>query len=302
MQEENTTVLKQADATIEVVGIISEMDLEKVNENDNEIIRGRIKVKTSETNTAPIDVYVNKYTKDKKENKIYAGWETRMDTYKSIADVGEEEATVVRINRGQLRPMLYINKESLQEMKSVRYSANFVNELKGEDKETAEYKAEFHVTGYIQNLIPEFDKDGEETGRLILNIQVPTYNSIEPLTIFVPGELADTVSGMWEMGQTVDIDGDIVNRSIVTEKVVKRAIGKDLVTKEYDYKNELVLTGGSEPYEEELAYSDEAIRKALADKQIQLDQNKTEYAAEKNKTKAPQKTTATGRTLPRANF
>ena len=124
MEDQNTTVLKQADATIEVVGIISEIDLEKVQEKDNEVIRGRIKVKTSDTNTVPIDVYVNKYTKDKKENRTYAGWETRMKTYKSIADVGEEEATVVHIKRGQLRPQLYINRETLQEMKTVRYSAN----------------------------------------------------------------------------------------------------------------------------------------------------------------------------------
>lgn len=300
MEDQNNTVLKQADATIEVVGIISEIDLEKVQENENETIRGRIKVKTSETNTVPIDVYVNKYTKDKKENRTYAGWVTRMETYKSIADVGEEEATVVHIKRGQLRPQLYINRETLQDMKTVRYSANFMNELKGPEKEEAEYKAEFHVTGYIQSMVPEFNKDGEETGRLILNIQVPTYNSIEPLTMFVPEDLTEAVSSLWEIGQTADFDGQIVNRAIVTEKVIKRAIGKDLVNKEYDYKNELVLTGGSEPYEEELAYSEEAIRKALADKQISLDQSKAEFGAAKNKNNATPKTS--GRTLPRANF
>ena len=300
MEDQNNTVLKQADATIEVVGIISEIDLEKVQENENETIRGRIKVKTSDTNTVPIDVYVNKYTKDKKENRTYAGWETRMQTYKSIADVGEKEATVVHIKRGQLRPQLYIDKETLQEMKSVRYSANFMNELKGVDREEAQYKAEFHVTGYIQSMVQEFDKEAEETGRIILNIQVPTYNSIEPLTIFVPEDLADAVSGLWEMGQTADFDGQIVNRAIVTEKVIKRAIGKDLVNKKYDYKNELVLTGGSEPYEEELAYAEAAIRKALADKQISLDQSKNEFEVEKNKSKAAPK--ASGRTLPRADF
>lgn len=300
MSEENTTVLKQATADIEVIGMISEIDLEKVEDNGNEIIRGRVKVKTSDTNTVPIDVYVNKYTKDKKENKVFSGWETRMQTYKSIADAGAEEATVVHIKKGQLRPMLYINHDNLQEMKSVRYSANFMNELKGEEKETAEYKAEFHVTGYIQSMIPEMDKNGEETGRLVLNLQIPTYNSIEPLTVIVPVDLSEAVSNMWEMGQTIDVDGEIINRSIVTEKVVKRAIGKDLVTKDYDYKNELVVTGGSEAYEEDLAYSEEAIRKALADKQIALEQKKAEYAANKTNTGTAKKTS--GRTLPRANF
>ena len=119
--------------------------------------------------------------------------------------------------------------------------------------------------------------------------------------------MVSDVEGIWNMGDTVMVDGNIVSRSFVHEKTIKRAIGKDIVETSYDYVNELVMTGGTEPYEEEMAYSDEAIRKALADKQIALDEAKAKAEADKksgnkNTSAVPKKTTSTGRTLPRANF
>ena len=306
--EEN--VLKQAEAIFEVIGIISEMNL-KVNTDTEgkEYIGGTVKIKTDETNTVVTDVKVNKVTKDGKENKTYDGWLRRMAEYKSIADVGVDEATIVHIKKGQLRPNKYINKETGREVQGVRYSANFMNKVDRTYTEDGKlditFKAEFHVTGYIQSIIDEFNKE-EETGRLILNLQVPTFNSIEPLKLIVPENLADAVKDMWEMGATVDVDGKIINRAIVTEKVIKRAIGDDLHETSTEYVNELLMTGGSEAYEEEFAYKEEAIRKAMADKQIALDEAKAKVEEAKKKGKnnsaVPKNTTTTGRKLPTAGF
>lgn len=306
--EENT--LKQADARFEVIGIISEMNLKVDTDTEGkEYIGGTIKIKTDETNTVVTDVRVNKVTKDGKENKTYDGWLTRMAEYESIADEGVDGATIVHIKKGQLRPSKYINKETGREVQGVRYSANFMNKVDRTYTEDGEldiaFKAEFHVTGYIQSIIDEFNKE-EETGRLILNLQVPTFNSIEPLKLIVPENLADTVKDMWEMGATVDVDGKIVNRAIVTEKVIKRAIGDDVHETSTEYVNELLMTGGSAPYEEEFAYKEEAIRKAMADKQIALDEAKAKVEEDRKKGKnngaVPKNTTATSRKLPTAGF
>lgn len=306
--EQNT--LKQADANFEVVGIISEIDLKKEKKENNEAIVGKIKVLTDETNTVSIDVNTKKFTKNGNENKIFPGWETRMEEYKSIAADGREEATIVHVKKGQLRPSKYINKESLKEVQGVRYSANFMNEVERTYTEDGqldvEFKAEFHITAYIQSILDEFEKE-EETGRKILNLQIPTYNSIEPLKVIVPAELVSSVEEMWSMGDTVEIDGKIVNRSIAHEKVIKRAIGNDIHEISYEYVNELVMTGGSAPYEEEMAYSEEAIRKALADKQITLDEAKAKAQEEKKNGKksgsaVPRASVQTGRKLPTAGF
>lgn len=308
--EQNT--LRQADAQIEVTGIISEIKLEKVKEENNEAIVGRIKIQTDETNTISVNVNSRKFTKDGSESKTYPGWETRMEEYKSIADVGRDDATIVYIGKkaGNLRPSKYINKESLKEVQGVNYSANFMNKLDRtytEDGELdIEFKAEFHVEGYIQSMIDEIEKE-EETGRKILNLQVPTYNSIEPLKIIIPENLVSSVEDIWEMGNTVMVDGVIVNRSIVHEKIVKRAIGNDIHETTTEYVNELVMTGGTAPYDEEMAYSDEAIRKALADKQIALEEAKAKAQEEKKNGKksgsaVPKSAVQTGRKLPTAGF
>ena len=309
----DNNVLKQAEAQIEVTGMISEMDLKVVQEENNEAIVGRIKILTDETNTVSVDVNSKKFTRDGNESKTYPGWVTRMKEYKSIADEGKEEATIVRITKkgGSLRPSKYINKETLKEVQGIRYAANFMNKVDREYDENGnlenEFKAEFHVEGYIQSIIDEFNNQGEETGRKILNLQVPTYNSIEPLKVIIPEDMVSDVESIWSMGDTVMVDGNIVSRSIVHEKVIKRAIGKDIVETSYDYVNELIMTGGTEPYEEAMAYSEESIRKALADKQVALDEARAKAEADKksgnkNTSAVPKKTTATDRTLPRVNF
>ena len=60
---------------------------------------GRIKIQTDETNTISVNVNSRKFTKDGSESKTYPGWETRMEEYESIADVGKDEATVVHIGK-----------------------------------------------------------------------------------------------------------------------------------------------------------------------------------------------------------
>lgn len=306
--EEN--ILKEAESKFEVVGIISEMNLKMDTDTEGkEFISGTVKIKTDETNTVIVDVRANKLTKDGKESQLYTGWVTRMEEYKSIADVGVEEATIVHIKKGQLRPSKYINKETGREVVNVRFSANFMNKLDRKLNETGEldidFKAEFHVTGYIQSIVDEFEKE-EETGRLILNLQIPTYNSIEPLKVVVPANIADTVKNLWEMGATVDVDGKIINRAIITEKVIKRAIGDDIHETSTEYVNELLMTSGSQPYEEAFAYKEEAIRKAMADKQIALDETKAKVEEAKKKGKnnsaVPKNTATTGRRLPTVGF
>ena len=75
-----------------------------------------------------------------------------------------------------------------------------------------EFKAEFHVEGYIQSIIDEFNNQGEETGRKILNLQVPTYNSIEPLKVIIPEDMVSDVESIWSMGDTVMVDGNILKQ------------------------------------------------------------------------------------------
>jgi len=61
-------------------------------------IEGSVTVKTSDTNFIRYNVKVNEMTKNNTPNSTYAGINTVMTEYKSIAQVGEEEADKVRVN------------------------------------------------------------------------------------------------------------------------------------------------------------------------------------------------------------
>ena len=237
------TNLRQADAKVSVCGIVSDKKLEMKTENGVRTIEGTITIKTSDTNFVQMRVRCADKKKDGTENKTFAGVMTVMNEYKAIADVGEDEADRIR-SSGQIN--LFRSNQNGNEI--VSYTSNFYNRIKA--NQDAEPKAEFEVEMYIKSLIPEVNKDGEETGRYKIVGWIPTYNGIEPLELIVPEELADIVGGTYEPKQTARFYGDIVQN--VTYETIERpmAFGVKKETKA-NFINELVVTGGSPAYDAE---------------------------------------------------
>ena len=273
------TNLRQADAKVTVVGIVSDKKLEMKTENGVRTIEGTITIKTSDTNFVQMRVRCADKKKDGTENKAFAGVMTVMNEYKSIADNGADEADRVRTS-GQIN--LFRNNNNGNEI--VSYTSNFFNRIKS--NQTYEPKAEFEVEMYIKTLVPEMNKDGEETGRYKIVGWIPTFNGIEPLELFVPEELADVVSNTYEPKQTARFYGEIVQN--VTYETIERpmAFGVKKETKA-NFINELVVTGGSPAYnaetEEEVVkggnqipYNPDTIQAAIEerDRRIKEEQNK----------------------------
>ena len=237
------TNLRQADAKVTVVGVVSDKKLEMKTENGVRTIEGIVTIKTDDTNFVQVRVRCADKKKDGSENKTFAGVMTVMNEYKSIADVGEDEADRVRTS-GQIN--LFRNNQNGNEI--VSYTSNFFNRIKA-NQEFAP-KAEFEVEMFIKTLVPEIDKEGEETGRYKIVGWVPTFNGIEPLELIVPDELTDTVSNIYEPKQTAKFYGDIVQN--VTYETIEKpmAFGVKKETKA-NFINELVVTGGSPVYDAE---------------------------------------------------
>lgn len=274
MAEETRTDLRQADAFVSVEGILSEKKLEMITGQDGHgTIRGSLVVKTNDTNFVTLNVYVNEYTSKGEPNRAFDGMQTVMNEYKSIAEVGEAEATKLTCKRGNLQPNSYIDKTTLNEMVNVRYSASFVTRV-----EDAKYDphATFEVEAFISSIVEEVGKDGEPTGRLKMSTFVPTYRGVEPMTIIVPEELADDVANLFEVNQTAKFYGDLKNNVIIHENVIKLAIGGSKTEVKRDFVNEIVLTGATEPYEEERAYAPETIQKGLVERDLRLKKEKEE--------------------------
>ena len=273
------TNLRQADAKVTVAGIVSDKKLEMKTENGVRTIEGTITIKTSDTNFVQMRVRCADKKKDGTENKTFTGVMTVMNEYKSSADNGADEADRVRTS-GQIN--LFRSNNNGNEI--VSYTSNFFNRIK--PNQDYEPKAEFEVEMYIKTLVPEMNKDGEETGRYKIVGWIPTFNGIEPLELFVPEELADVVSNTYEPKQTARFYGEIVQN--VTYETIERpmAFGVKKETKA-NFINELVVTGGSPAYnaetEEEVVkggnqipYNPDTIQAAIEerDRRIKEEQNK----------------------------
>jgi hypothetical protein len=288
------TNLKQSELKVNVEGVVSEIALVKNDPNrdskkiepgvDN--ISGTVTVKTDDTNFIRFMVSVNSKTKAGADNKIYAGIETVMTEYKSIADVGEEEADKVRITNGDLNPFTSRNDGSPQ----IGYKTNFFNRIKGEYNPHAEFEAEIYISG----IVPEMDKDGDETGRILVKGWGVTYSSIEPITLIAPKELADAVESTYEVGQTAKFFGDIINSRVEKITEIPMAIGKPKQKVETSYKNELIITGASEPYDEENAYKADSIKLAIQERENAKANEKT---GDKNPFTSTPSGASKGRTL-----
>lgn len=273
------TNLRQADAKVTVAGIVSDKKLEMKTENGVRTIEGTITIKTSDTNFVQMRVRCADKKKDGTENKAFAGVMTVMNEYKSIADDGADEADRVRTS-GQIN--LFRSNNNGNEI--VSYTSNFFNRIKANQE--FEPKAEFEIEMYIKSLVPEMNKEGEETGRYKIVGWIPTFNGIEPLELFVPEELADVVSNTYEPKQTARFYGEIVQN--VTYETIERpmAFGVKKETKA-NFINELVVTGGSPAYDAEteeevvkggnqIPYNPDTIQAAIdeRDRRIKEEQNK----------------------------
>ena len=273
------TNLRQADAKVTVAGIVSDKKLETKTENGVRTIEGTITIKTSDTNFVQMRVRCADKKKDGTENKTFTGVMTVMNEYKSITDNGTDEADRVRTS-GQIN--LFRSNNNGNEI--VSYTSNFFNRIK--PNQDYEPKAEFEVEMYIKTLVPEINKDGEETGRYKIVGWIPTFNGIEPLELFVPEELADVVSNTYEPKQTARFYGEIVQN--VTYETIERpmAFGVKKETKA-NFINELVVTGGSPAYDAEteeevvkggnqIPYNPDTIQAAIEerDRRIKEEQNK----------------------------
>lgn len=298
-----STNLRQAEANVEVVGIVSENKLEEVTVDGKTSIRGELVIQTDTINFVTFNVFVNEKKDNGEVNKTYAGIKTVMNEYASIAKVGREEATKVSVN-GQIRPNSYVGKDG-QVHVAVRNQSSFFNRYNGSPEDFAPH-AWFEVEMCISSIAPETytsgENAGEETGRVIVKGWVPTYNGIEPMTLIAPVEdgIAEAVMDEYVPGNTVKFYGDIVNNRAVIEETVPVKIGKPKTKVKTIYKNEMVITNASEAYGEDSdvptpePYDIDAIKKATVDRELRLEE-------EKNKAKKPETTAPkakTGRSLP----
>jgi hypothetical protein len=284
MAEQN---VRQADNKVVVEGILAEKRIEvKTSQKNEKFITGDLDIQVSENEVHTVSVFSKELKKDGSENGVFKGLETVMNEYKSIADVGIEEADKVRVTNGDIRLNEYYGQD--EQLKSYpQINTNFINRVQAGEEFNP--RAEFEVEVVVRNVKPETNKEAEETGRAVLEGYIPLFGGrVIPFTFTVGEEGAEYVQDNYESGNTVFVYGQIVN---FKEKIVKKteaAFGKDKETITYNTVREYLITGGGEPYDEEntKAYDIELIQKALVERETYLTEmknRKQENKKEENK-------------------
>lgn len=248
------TNVREALNEIYVTGILLENDLEKKLTSDGKmnVISGSVKIKTSEDNIVAVRMYANEFKKDSREiNKIYTGLETVMNEYKSVAKYGLEEADHVSISRGNINFNTFF--QNGKELSGATYRANFINRTSKDDN----MRAEANLEVYVEKVVPEMDKDGNETGRavvhglVVMSPEAKNSNAIEPVKLFCEEDIAGDIMDADLQGQTALFYLDIRAMEKEVTREVPMKIGKPRTIKFTNKSNELVVTGVGDIYEED---------------------------------------------------
>lgn len=269
MSEQNT--LREADNRVVIEGTLLEIRHNEWKSGEGLSVEVDIEVAENEVHTVSA---MSRYKKkDGSDNAVAKGLQTVVDEYLSVAKHGREHADKVRINQGRLELNEFYGQDG-QLRSYPQISTNFINRVKSDEEFNP--RAEFEAEIFVKSVAPEFKGD-DETGRVKVNAIIPLYGGrVIPFEFVVTEEGSDFVEDNYEPGTTAKVFGDIVNFRETIEKEIPVAFGKPKKEVTHNSVREYLITGGTEPYEEDSpkAFSVEAIKKAMVERETYLQQLK----------------------------
>ncbi|MCK9198920.1 MAG: hypothetical protein M0P49_04890 [Bacilli bacterium] len=253
---------------VTLAGKITEIEVKKgknKNLSPDIKIKGEIQFGDTKAQSRKFETYIAQYNAEGKENKLYDMTLPFVNSVKSVAKVGEEEATLVSI-QGGFKANDYVNKKDIL-VEGLKIDAKFFNDF-------TEYQGLADIEGYIQSIVPEVKGEEEkETGRLrVTLITTDFFGNIIPVkNIIVPADIREAFEENYQVGQTAKLFVDFVVNKADEKPVKTGGIGKQRVTQGKSYV-EMILTGADPAFDEDddMGISSEAIRIALSERKALL--------------------------------
>lgn len=263
----STSALRQAETVISIEGIVAENTLTEEpapkskdgKDGKGTVIKGEIAVRVDDVTVIPIQVFCKSITNAGTENKLYKGTKTIMDTYKSIAQVGMDEATRVRVSSGSLNLSRFLSKAG-DVVDGLKFQSNFFTSNPKDFQPKAEFKIEGVIEAFRSEMVKNPDSNVmEASGRLLVDIIVPDYEGrVRKMSLIASEELADAVQSALSVGEQRMFYGNIINARIEHVKEIPMAIGAPKKEITYTFIQEFNLTNVSDesfikqPYDEAL--------------------------------------------------
>ena len=292
-------MLKQAENSVKIEGILSEIDLKTGTSNKNgkttEYIGGSIKIRVTQVLNGenvdldiPVFMFSNKLKNDGNPNPAYASIERVMNEYVSIAAGGIDAADRVRITNANIRMNEYYGQGG-QLNSYPRINASFVTKVTDLSKFNPE--ATFSAVFMIAAMGYETDKDGvQKENRFKIRGILPQYGGKVDVVDFyaTTPSVISAVSSYWSEKDTVKVNGKLNFTSVVEEKMVEVDFGEPRMERRTVSVSELIITGGTQtPLDGDFAFDEDEINEALKARQAYLAELK-----EKAKDKEPKKAAA----------
>ena len=291
-------MLKQAENSVKIEGILSEIDLKTGTSTKNgktiEYIGGSIKVRVNQVINGenveldiPVFLFSNKLKNDGNPNPAYASIERVMNEYVSIAAAGIDAADRIRITNANIRMNEYYGQGG--NLNSYpRINASFITKVTDLSKFNPE--ATFSVVFMIAAMGYETDKDGvENKNKFKIRGILPQYGGKVDVVDFyaTSPNVISAVSSYWSEKDTVKINGKLNFTSVVEEKMVEVDFGEPRMERRTVSVSELIITGGTQtPLDGDFAFDEDEINEALKERQATLAAKKEEA---KKKENAPKK-------------
>jgi len=271
-QQINNTTLRQAENRVSLTGVLLEKEIRESKPNAAKPFKtARLTIATGDTEQHQIEMFAMKYKNDGTENGMYKGIETIENDFKSVAEVGEENADKVTTNAGRIQLNDYVGGDG--QLKSFpQLSTPFINRV--ETSETYEPEATFSVECVVDRVVSEMDKEGNETGRVKLFTFIPLYGGqVIPFEFLVHKDGSPYVEDNYTKGDTVSVHGQIINKKLTVESEKEMGFGQPQKVIKYETTREYLVLGGTPVYEEDSTntYNTDAIRQALTEREVYLE-------------------------------
>lgn len=226
--------------------------------------KGEIKVK----------VMQNAETKAGGTNTLFKGLQTVANTYKSIQEVGEENADTIKIE-GKLEDGTYYNSatDSIKEKVDIR--ASFINRVDASEQHCCKVMFE----GVITQIMPSTN------GSLEVEIVGIGYEGIAvPIKAEVPSELVAPFQARYTVGSTTTLNIAIIDEVELKEMQSEVGFGTGFGEKiEKHNIKRTVFGGGNVIYAGTVgAISEDDIKKGLALRQAKFDASKEKSQSKNN--------------------
>lgn len=260
--------IKQSLNKINVQGILMENNLERLeNPKLGKFITGTLVVRVGECDI-PVNFFSKELKKDGGLNKIYISL-AKLMSFPSVASDGE--GVKVNMTGGEIAGKDFYT----DELELISYSELKCNFCKKSTKNYVE-EAKFEFEGIVRKLYDEIKND-QETGRLVVEIVGVNYaETAIPVKFFVEKEKAIAyIKTYYASGKTVKVSGDIRYTSEEIERIEESAFGEDIVKKYDRIVKDLVITAGTQPYDEN-NYSSEDAQKIMQNRNVFLENKKAE--------------------------